>query len=468
MKLTAAPQNFQVPLLMTILLTLPISLIIYLKVNILWLIATIGVLVLISVAMHSLETFIFVLFAVKPFIDLTVNLKWLSFAGKDLSALDMVGGFLFVALIFYYIKYGHRYKIYNKKLILVFLLLIVMSSLYKIFIWKSPIISSVAFTLRLLDAYLMYFVLAHLTKDDSRLSSLMRVIWFSTVTLSFVSIILFFSGSYNVDVSKGVERFAGYYNDPGSPAYLAVISLVFGTIYIEKRKKQGKTIPFFLRLTYLTTIFNLMFMLYITLTKSAMLMALIFFVLWWGWYKRRTVIILPLLFAGLMLAYTNIDSFRSRVAPEVEFLASGEYTLDSALSLGMGRVSRWRRLRNLYLYFYGPYQWLFGAGGNFGAHNQYIAYLLQIGLVGLSVFLVIIFRFARRLLYLHRRYKKPELFMGFTLLMVFVFYATTGQPFDYTTLLWYLMIFLSLINIDYSNRRHSRNENHISDTSLSV
>ncbi|HQO88236.1 MAG TPA: hypothetical protein PKX84_11330, partial [Bacteroidia bacterium] len=28
-----------------------------------------------------------------------------------------------------------------------------------------------------------------------------------------------------------------------------------------------------------------------------------------------------------------------------------------------------------------------------------------------------------------------------------VFYAFTGHPFDYTTLLWYLMILLSMINV---------------------
>ena len=39
-------------------------------------------------------------------------------------------------------------------------------------------------------------------------------------------------------------------------------------------------------------------------------------------------------------------------------------------------------------------------------------------------------------------------------------YAFTGHPFDYTTLLWYLMILLSMVNVyDISREKKMRSKN---------
>lgn len=81
------------------------------------------------------------------------------------------------------------------------------------------------------------------------------------------------------------------------------------------------------------------------------------------------------------------------------------------------------------------------------AHNQYLAYLLQVGAIGLIVFLAIIIRFIVRLSTIYHRTGNPSIFAALTLLLMYATYAFTGHPFDYTTLLWYLMILLSMVNV---------------------
>ncbi|MEZ5067269.1 MAG: hypothetical protein R2847_01720, partial [Bacteroidia bacterium] len=52
------------------------------------------------------------------------------------------------------------------------------------------------------------------------------------------------------------------------------------------------------------------------------------------------------------------------------------------------------------------------------------------------------------------------IFAALTLLLMYATYAFTGHPFDYTTLLWYLMILLSMVNVyDISREKKMRSKN---------
>ncbi|HCI58087.1 MAG TPA: hypothetical protein DFH96_04845, partial [Bacteroidetes bacterium] len=95
----------------------------------------------------------------------------------------------------------------------------------------------------------------------------------------------------------------------------------------------------------------------------------------------------------------------------------------------------------------GPVNQLFGTSKHWMAHNQYIAYLMQVGIVGLTIFLIFLIRFIVKLFTIYHKTHNPSVFAAYTLLIMYVFYTFTGHPFDYTTLLWYLMILLSMINV---------------------
>lgn len=191
----------------------------------------------------------------------------------------------------------------------------------------------------------------------------------------------------------------------------------------------------------------MLFMLTITLTKSAVLMLVTFLVLWYGLYRRQLLIIIPVLLVGSYYTYTTSDEVQMRLAMEMEFLTADEFSLERARGIGGGRVGTYEILLTYYYDNYNWFQKVFGKARTYGAHNQYIAFLMQMGLVGLAVFLSLLARFYRRLLSLYVRYKHPEHFMGITVLSMFVIAGMSGSPFYYTTFLWYLMILLSFINI---------------------
>jgi hypothetical protein len=169
--------------------------------------------------------------------------------------------------------------------------------------------------------------------------------------------------------------------------------------------------------------------------------------MWWGIYKKKFRILIPMVFIIGYLAYSNMQGLQTRFAPEIEFVSLGNRNIDGALSLGSGRIARWQRLINIFIQEYSLSQKLFGSSYNFGAHNQYIAYLMQIGMLGLLIFSLIIARFYKKLFFMFNKYKYPEYFAGISLVSVYVVYGLTGHPFDYTTLLWYLMFLLSLLNV---------------------
>ncbi|GAH41866.1 unnamed protein product [marine sediment metagenome] len=254
-------------------------------------------------------------------------------------------------------------------------------------------------------------------------------------------------GTFAIDTSQGVERFAGLYNDSLTPSYNAVISLIFGTLYIEILRKQKLMVPVIARIAFVLTLFVTVFILKITITKSGVLMFVVFLMMWIGLYKRKSYVIIPLIIIGGYYIYTISEPVQKRMTAEIEFVKEGTFSMEYARSMGSGRVGTWERVLTYYSQDFDLFQKLFGNARSFGAHNQYIVYLMRAGLVGLTVFLTILLRFYWQLIYLYRKYKQPDIYMTIVLLTIIAVCGLTQHSFDYTTLLWYLMIMLSLINV---------------------
>lgn len=182
------------------------------------------------------------------------------------------------------------------------------------------------------------------------------------------------------------------------------------------------------------------------MTKSALIMFLIYVIMWYGIFERRLFLIVPALAISIYISFSLSDDLNTRFETEIDYIDSGG-DADVAKSMGTGRVNRWEHLINMYFQEYKPYQQFLGSSRNFIAHNQYLAYLLQVGAIGLTVFLMFIIRFIARLSNIYHRTRNPSIFAALSLLIMYVTYAFTGHPFDYTTLLWYLMILLSMVNV---------------------
>jgi len=393
------------------------------------------------------RAFIVVLFAIKPFIDLTWNIPLFSIGGATLNPLRITGFCVFIIAGSLYFFQNDNKRIFNERIIWLFIGLNLFTSIIAIFFYNRPVMNAMDNLLRLFDAYFIYFIGHRYIENDKDKLRIISIIWITTLLVSVLSIIQYYMGTYMIDTSQGVERFAGLYNDPGIPSYNAVISMVFGALYIEILRKQKRPVPLIVHIAFALTVLVAAFMLKITMTKSAVLMFVVFLMMWIGLYKRKSYVIIPLIIIGGYYIYTTSEPVQKRMTAEIEFVKEGTFSMEYARPMGSGRVGAWEEVLTYYSQDFEPFQKLFGNARSFGAHNQYIAYLMQVGVVGLTVFLTILFRFYRQLIYLYRKYTQPEIYMSIVLLTIFTVYGLTGHPFYYTTLLWYLMILLSLINV---------------------
>jgi hypothetical protein len=406
--------------------------------------AIIGILVILVVSAMKISNFIYILLALKPFIDLTWNSRFLSVGRISLGALHFIGFYVFVvAGLFYFFNRG-KIRIYNEGVIWLFMILNIFSSMAAILGSHYPIMNVMDSLLRIFDAYFMYFIFHRFFENDESLLKISATVWLSTLLVGIVSIVVYSTGRYNVDMSQQVVRFAGLYNDPGSPSYIAIMSLVFGALYFEKYKGKKRSLVV---LAYASTYIVAGIMLKLTITKSAIIMLVIFLIMWLGVYKKKLVIIAPAVIIFGYLFYAGSEAVQMRMKNEVEFFQDGTFSAESARSLGTGRVAQWERVLSFYSNNYNAFQKVFGSARDFGAHNQYIAYLMTVGILGLAVFLFILWRFYKRLFELFKKFRQPEIYMSIVALTIFVVYGITGHPFEYTTLLWYLMLLLSLLNV---------------------
>lgn len=391
------------------------------------------------------RAFIVVLFAIKPFIDLTWNIPLFSLGGVAVNPLRITGFCVFIIAGSLYFFQNDKKSIFNERIIWLFLGLNLFTSIIAIFFYNRPVLFVMDVLLKLFDAYFIYFIGYRYIENDRDKLRIISIIWITTLLVGILSIIQYSMGTFAVGTSQGVERFAGPYNDPGTPSYNAIMSIIFGTLYLELCKRQRQLIPVIAKIAFILTLLVTAFILKITLTKSAVLMLVVFLTMWIGLYKRKSYVIVPLIIIGGYFVYITNEEVQARMATEIEFLREG--TMVSARSMGSGRVAHWERVLTYYSQDFDPFQKLFGNLRTFGAHNQYIAYMMQVGVVGLTVFLIILFRFYKQLIYLYRKYKQPEIYMALTLLVIFLVTAIFGHSFGWTTLLWYLMILLSTINL---------------------
>ncbi|MFC2141356.1 O-antigen ligase family protein [Acidobacteriota bacterium] len=397
---------------------------------------------------------LFLLFALKPFIDMTWNASLFSVGEMKLSALHIVGFYVFFITAYLYFFQQQEFDQFNRNIIWIFLAINLFTSLYTILFFKSTLVHHIDGFLRIFDAYMIYFVFSRYMHAENKKLSIIRIIWISTTLVTTFSLIVYLTGNYHITMEQNVVRFAGVYNDPGMPSYTAVISLIFGTLYLELLKRK-KIRPLIYKMIYLYTSTITAIILVITITKSAILMFAIFIIMWFGFYKKKLILIIPLVILGSILIYSSSQTLQTRMKAETDFFSGGEFTIEAARPLGTGRVAFWERVLTHYANNFNLFQKLFGSSANYGAHNQYIAYLMQVGILGLFVFLIIVVRFFLKLVFLFRKYKKPDIFAALMVLVIFLAVGVIGHTFSYTTLLWDLMILLSLVNVGHKTDLHS-------------
>jgi len=398
------------------------------------------------------KLFFLILFASKPFIDQSVRVKLTRVSGEDINLLALIGVMVFGAVaLFNLVKKNTGEKVAARGVIILFLLLQFFVGAYSYLNDSRGLLSAIEVFIRMSTPFFLYFIAHQFLKDRHFQFQLVRVIWLSHMLASLMSLVVYALNWGYADISQEVQRFSGFYADSATLSLVAFTGLVFGLLFREMYRER---LTGFYRSCFLATLFSFLLLTWITLTKATLLIAVVLGVLWFGFYRRRMKLVIALLLIVVPLLFTT-EAVQKRFKREIAFLES--YTEKSTSitdfrGLGSGRFGRWLDNYDLFVNKYSEWEQLFGTNLFFHTHNQYLATLLQVGLVGLVLFLLILWKLYRAMLLKFRRSRDPFIFMAIVFLTSLVLYGFGYLSFTYTGIMWITMILVSRVNVTDTDR----------------
>lgn len=202
---------------------------------ILAIVAYVGLAVLIVAGIFFNRKFLYTLFLVKPFLDMTVNINIIN----DFNALEISGVFIFLIFVVKYLNKPVFYPTTNEILIWIFLGLQILAFFLNISTDHRAILDSIKTYPRLIGSYLLYFIAAReIMEDYQQRTKLVKAIWLTSLAAGIITILVFALGLSNFDTTRGVVRYNGLYNDPGTPSYLSVICLLYCNMFFSITSKK--------------------------------------------------------------------------------------------------------------------------------------------------------------------------------------------------------------------------------------
>lgn len=267
--------------------------------------------------------------------------------------------------------------------------------------------------------------------------------------------------------SGGRER--GLYFDPGVLANVAFFSLVF-TVFRFHLAKSGRAL--WLVFTVVVVLADI-YLIALAQSRAAMIQIAIFGVIYILLYQRSWgKIVAPVVVALMILVATTFmgesyDEMFSRFESDIAALeaegeqssgvgASGKISFGKYEALGSNRGMLWAEALNEIAERSLPEIVLGNFSFKTGAHSDYIDVLARNGIVGLVIFIVLIFGMARRT-YGYAKNAPPGHdralhFLAFTLILCFILYAVPFRPLGYTTTSWYMWTMLAF-SLAWGSRR---------------
>ncbi len=389
-------------------------------------------------------TLLLTILAIKPLIDLTWDIEILNFGDFPLNGPRLTGVLVFLLAVYEASKPKGR-RCMAQFWILTFIACQLTACTMGFGRGDVRLSYFASTLLRTGSAYAIYFAFSRYWVERRQVRTLSDIIWISNLVCIFICILAWWLGVYNTNLTSGVSRLAGLHHDAGGLSYSAIICVAFCLLSIELRRFEGVSRSGLIQTLVAATLLANVVVLYLCMCKTAFVMAAVLVIMWWGIYQRHHFLVLLAIPTISYCMFVESEDFRTRLAPEMKVFVEGDYSENALNSLGTGRFGLWERCLRKYARF--PIvQKYFGHGYGFGAHNQYILYLLEVGFVGLTVFCGMLASFLHALYRNHIAERRPENFMAVTLLVLFMTLGITGHPFGFTTHYWYLLILLSLLN----------------------
>lgn len=198
-----------------------------------------------------------------------------------------------------------------------------------------------------------------------------------------------------------------------------------------------------------------LFVIWISLTKAALIAMAVALLMWYGLRKRQYVVIIFLSMA-FVFAFFESSNVRQRFRKEIsvvdQYIQGEALEISTLRGTGSGRFGRWVDILQIYRQEYSIFEQLFGANQFFKAHNQYLATLMQIGMLGLTVFLLMVASMLRALWRRYYRTRDGTVFMGLVFFTAALVFGIGYISFSFTNLMWVTMALVSHINTRVNSR----------------
>lgn len=274
-----------------------------------------------------------------------------------------------------------------------------------------------------------------LNKNDHAM--LARAIMISTTLPVLAGVWQIAAATPGVQDSFGLfPRVTGGYHDAGVMAIAMFAGCVFSFLNYRLSPDRKNRIWSMSHLVICSVV------LYFTFTRSMWVSITMFFLLAF-WLERRWRLVWTTVVIGLSIVFF-LPMTVKRFEKELTFIQQPAKTenQDSELDkLGTGRIWLWKDAFG----HFGKLDWIsriIGSGGSYGSHNQYIAVLLKNGMVGLSVFLSLLFRIGM----VYQRQLSPIGLFGWSLFLTVTWLASLFlQPWDNQT---FSVAFLAILGIN--------------------
>jgi hypothetical protein len=421
----------------------------------------IGVLVGGLVAVYfarSLRKFVFLMLITKPLIDLTWRWRFATVAEQGINVQTLVAVLVIVATALALFFWRKRLVIDVK----VFLLL----AFAAFSVLLTPTSWGINELVRLFAGVAFFFTTGIVLKEGRSFDT------FAKYFILAVSVPVFLAFLQRAQIlpyeywdwigRQRVGRISGTYQHPLGLIYFLVCAIPLALYLLEnpsRRLWQRLLLWLFIGLSLVAAA--------LAYHRTGLAALGLSIWLWMVLSRKYGRAILLIVLAGL-LAFWLQDWLQLLYANVVEML-EGKVTFSSRTFL-RGRGTNW------YLFLHSlfrshPLFWIFGRGGsiakgfvpNFGyvisnePHNDFIRILHAYGLVGLGLYIAILFSFFRKSLYLRRTTDLFSRRLGnvmIIVLMMILLLSITGEPMRYPTAVWYLFALGSVVWMQYRRLRH--------------
>lgn len=404
------------------------------------------------------------LFVAKPFIDLLWEYG-ISVGPIRLSPLTVTGFFLVAYFAPYRLKLGQHAPPFAR-IFEAFIALNLLGILFGLATSSNarPALA-LDITVRILGCYLVFFCTFAAARryQYADAKPFMRAIVIGTaiaVVTNFLAIKLGFGGAKaGTEFTSGASREAGLYYDPGTLGLVAFLNLTFTVFYFHATKK-GKTLWLIVTVAFALIDLSLM-----AASESRTPMILLSIAaLGYMWYLRGWGRLAAPIVAGLILLLVaavfseQTDKFFGRFEGDVAAIesddstvgetSSGKVSLGKYEALGNNRGALWANA--LTAISHRPAgEIMFGDFfGRIGAHSDYIDILGRNGVVGLGLYVLLVYGLAFRTFSLARNATREDSravqSLACLLAVCYAAYCFPFRPLNYTTTNWFMWAMVAL------------------------